>query len=160
MKTKVWIVCIVALLAWGAVTLAAEKIPAPSWELQGPDGLSWNSEALRGNVVVLEFWATWCAECETNMLAVADLARDYADRSVKVIAVNFNETGDPVAYMQEQGSEIDFALNGESVAELLGVKGTPIAVVIDSEGHIVGREVGAGPARTQRLRNTIDGLLK
>jgi thiol-disulfide isomerase/thioredoxin len=133
--------------------------PVPEWRLSGVEGATWSSDDLSGKVVVLEFWATWCPRCRANMPEVARLTRDYADRPVQVIAVNILEDGDPVAYMKEKGSEIAFALNGDEVAKRLGVAGTPTVVVIDTDGRLALRLSGAGDARTEQLRSSLDALL-
>lgn len=116
-------------LVIGTTSAAALDVgaPVPAWELNGTDGASWSSEGLRGSVVVLEFWPTWCPKCRANIAEVALLTRDFADGSVQVIAVNILDSADPVAYMKDRDLEIDFALNGDDLAQSLGVAGTPTA---------------------------------
>ncbi len=131
---------------------------APDWNLRNPDGKSWSSSDLKGNVVVMEFWATWCKTCSNNMPAVEAMIRDYKDDAVQVIAVNILENGDPVEYMSKRPA-IEFAVDGDQLAKDLGVAGTPTAIVIDQEGKVAFRTVGASKARTEGLRAAVDDLL-
>ena len=100
------------------------------------------------------------AETEVAVLTILVTPGTVFPAHVQVIAVNILENGDPVAYMQEKGARIDYALDGDSVARLLGVGGTPTVVVIDAGGRLALRLPGAGEPRTAQLRQTLDRLLE
>ncbi len=63
----------------------------PAFALQGLDGQAWDLRRLRGRVVVLNFWATWCEPCRAEMPSLDRLAQRHADGRLVVLAVNYQE---------------------------------------------------------------------
>jgi thiol-disulfide isomerase/thioredoxin len=87
-----------ALLPW-RVARAAHTVrpwpserPVPPLDLLDLDGKRWHREALVGKVVVLNFWATWCAPCRIEMPSLAAMAARRRGQGVVVVAVNYLET--------------------------------------------------------------------
>lgn len=110
---------------------------APNWKLRKPDGQTVSLRSLRGNVVVLVFWATWCDFCKQSMPAFQALHEQYAERPVKVFGINCWETdGDPVAYMKAAKLTLPILLGGDKVADRYRVNGLPTFFVIDAKGRI------------------------
>ena len=66
--------------------------PTPQLDLVDLDGNTWNLAALRGQVVVLNFWASWCEPCRAEMPSLELLATRHERRGLTVLAVNFKET--------------------------------------------------------------------
>jgi len=79
-------------LAWADATITPwpKGKAAPSLELADLEGRSWTLDQLRGKVVLLNFWATWCEPCREEMPSLVALSRQYPDRLV-VLAVNYQE---------------------------------------------------------------------
>src|SRR5262249_21362197 len=73
---------------------------APDFELKDPDGQTIKLSSLKGKVVVLDFWATWCGPCKMAMPGIQKLHEEFKGKPVKVFGVNiWEKDGDPVAYM-------------------------------------------------------------
>ena len=110
---------------------------APDFELETVDGDLIRLSDLRGEVVALNFWATWCAPCRLEMPDLQARADAYGDR-LSVLGVNFDETAEEVdAFRREVGVRFPLLLDpGGEVQRLYRVLGYPTTFFIDSEGVI------------------------
>jgi thiol-disulfide isomerase/thioredoxin len=84
------------VIALGVVTTASAAAatvgaPAPAFSLDQLDGKVINSTALKGKVVLLDFWASWCAPCIASMPAIAKLQRDYARKGLVVLGITLDD---------------------------------------------------------------------
>ena len=111
--------------------------PTPEWELIDLEGRTVTSEDLEGNVVVLEFWATWCPTCRLTLPRLEALQQEFADRPVRVFAVQTWDESDPRPYLAEHELDLEVLLSGDALADRLKVYGTSQNVVIDPRGRIV-----------------------
>jgi cytochrome c biogenesis protein CcmG/thiol:disulfide interchange protein DsbE len=128
---------------------------APNWKLPAPDGKIVSLESLRGNVVVLSFWATWCDYCKQSMPAMQALHEQYAERPVKVFGINCWETdGDPVAYMKSANRNLPILLGGDKVADKYRVNCLPTFFVIDAKGRIA--YIGSGMLQAREMTMRIE----
>ena len=128
---------------------------APDFATQDLAGQTLRLADFRGKVVVLDFWATWCGPCKAAMPHAQELAADYADQGVVVLASctsdGRKEFESWVRTNEEKYPDIRFAHDpaerGETRAsrKLYGVSGIPQMFVIDREGRIVGSVSGYRP---------------
>ncbi len=118
---------------------------APNWTLAGVDGKNLSLRDLRGQVVVMDFWATWCGPCLAAMPDVQKLHEQFGDQGVVVLGISTWETGDPAALMKEKGYTYPLLLNGDDVAEEYGIPGIPTTFVIGRDGKILYGQVGNRP---------------
>jgi thiol-disulfide isomerase/thioredoxin len=111
--------------------------------------------ALRGKVVIVNFWASWCVDCRPEMPALERWHREAAGQGLAVIGINVRESALIVRrYARELNLTFPLVLdpNG-SINNLYGVVGVPTTFVIDRDGRAVSLAVGprdwaSGPART------------
>jgi thiol-disulfide isomerase/thioredoxin len=99
---------------------------------------------LKGNVVLLDFWATWCGPCRSWMPIVAKAHRDYADQGLRVFAVNERETEAKVkSYLTRQKIDVPVLMDrsGE-VGTMYKASSIPLTVVIGRDGNVVRVMVG------------------
>ena len=125
-----------------------ENTPAPEFELQTLDSLVVKSSDLRGKVVVLDFWATWCGPCLKQFPELQQLYDKFAqDPRVVFLAVNTSwgkETPEKARqFIESNGYTFPVAFDtGGQVAAKFGVRSIPHTVVIDTQGVIRLRHVG------------------
>lgn len=118
----------------------APQSRAPDFELVTLDGQPARLSNLRGKVVLLNFWATWCPPCKAEMPDLEAIYREYGDaQGLVVVGVNYEEDAAPVeAFVRERGLSFPVWLDrkGEAAAKL-GVRGLPVSFIIDREGYVL-----------------------
>ena len=116
--------------------------------------------ALRGNVVVLNFFASWCLECRYEHAALAMASTRYADRGVRFFGVLYNDTPEKGrAWIAQMGGQPYPALldAGSRVAIDYGLYGVPETFIIDRSGRVVRKKIG--PWSYDELARAIDEAL-
>lgn len=141
-----------AVLAYGACTgldrlLFARRFdglkPAPEFTAVDLEGRTHELSGLRGKVVVLDFWATWCPPCLRLMPDLKKLHADYKDRGLVLIGVNRDEgRGVLEKAAAEHGldwPQVHDLAREKPLAELYGVYGLPATMIIDKQGRLFKR---------------------
>lgn len=118
----------------------------PPFSAQSLDGQRFNDVSLRGRVVLLEFWATWCPNCRSDQAAVNDIAHRYSSEGLLVLAVDVGESEKTVRkFLQAHPSSCPVALDEtKKLSTRFGKHGVPYYVAIDRDGFIAGTQEGAG----------------
>lgn len=135
---------------------------APDWMLRTPEGKSISLSSLRGKVVVLDFWATWCAPCIKAMPGMQKLHERFKGKPVAIYGVNCRElaSADPAAFMKEQSLTYGLLLNGEQIARAYRIVAIPVFYVIAPDGRIAYAATGYDPRREEGLASLIESLMK
>jgi peroxiredoxin len=141
----------------GRAGLLAVGDPAPDWTLRDAGGRAHTLSEYRGRVVVLDFWATWCALCSKVMPRMEKLHRKYKGQGVAVFGVSSFETGDPAAMMKKKNCTYGLLLKGEEIAPAYGVETLPVVCVIGPDGRVVYSHAGADH---KNLESVVEKLLK
>jgi thiol-disulfide isomerase/thioredoxin len=136
--------------------------PAPEFTLPLLDGGTLELAALRGkNIVLLDFWATWCGPCRAAMPALVEVAHEYAGKGVRYFAVNLREDPEKIrSYLKQSGLQIAVPLDKDgSVAGKYGVRGIPTMVIVGKNGVVEKVHVGSSPGLKAELTRALDDLL-
>jgi len=143
---------VLLLAALGAHAVADEKEPAPHFNARTMDGEKFNNDAIKGKVVLLEFWTTWCSYCLDEAPYVDRINRDYADKGVVVLAVNVGESKKTVKkYLEIHPRSSRIVLTDDTnLAAMYEATVYPIYVVVGRDGNIAGTQRGAAGERTLR----------
>ncbi len=115
---------------------------APDWRLVDGVGRTHTSEDYRGELVLLDFWATWCGPCRIAMPEVQHLHETYGGRGLNVFGANVWERSDPLRFMQDAGYTYQILLNADPLAEEMSVEGIPTIVLVGADGEVLYRTVG------------------
>jgi thiol-disulfide isomerase/thioredoxin len=124
--------------------------------MRDPSGAVVTLADYQGQVVVLDFWASWCPPCRAAMPAIDRLHERFKDKSVKVFGVNINDNKDPVKFMEEMGVDYPLLVEGEAAAQHFGVQAIPTFIVIDPEGRVVYEKAGWAPQAEQEMIREIE----
>lgn len=111
---------------------------APDWQLQTVDGKTVRLSELRGEVVVLDFWAHWCEPCRKLEPLFDQLKREYESKPVEFFTVSIwaDRTFTPQAFLSQYKPAATFLIGTDAVGNDYGIWGIPTYFVIDATGKI------------------------
>lgn len=130
---------------------------APDFALKTPENQTVRLSDLKGQVVVLDFWATWCGPCKLAMPGVQHLSEQFAGKPVRVFGVSTWEraNGKPAEYMKEKKYTYGLLLEGDDVADEYKLEGLPTFYVIDTKGKIIYASTGFLPDKEKEISAVI-----
>lgn len=138
--------------------------PAPMLKLKGLDGTTHDLAQLKGRVVLVNFWATWCPPCRREMPSMERLSQALKGETFSVLAVDVGEDADTI---EAFASQLDIAptfpilLDTRSqVMQGWKVAGLPTTFLVDKQGRIVASAIGGREFDHPGMVETIRGLLK
>ncbi|HEV2325628.1 MAG TPA: TlpA disulfide reductase family protein [Terracidiphilus sp.] len=159
-------VLLTALVACCTFPLFASGRRAPDLKLQNLEGQRQKLSALRGHVVVVNFWATWCGPCQEELPRLSEMAQAWAGKGVRFVAVSIDDRKDrakigPMLARLHVVPNADFQIwigsNSDTLADFGLGEIVPGTVIIGPEGDIVARIMGE--ARKDDIRVPVDWLL-
>lgn len=160
---------ILAVLGWGLINSTAPRPEvgekAPDFTVEFFTGHEWQGQPkatladMRGNVVVLNFWASWCVECRYEAEVLENASRQYADDGVVFLGVAYADVEpNSLAYMKEFGVTYPHAPDlGTDISDRYEITGVPETFVIGPDGKIA--SVFIGPISETTINGVITQLL-
>jgi cytochrome c biogenesis protein CcmG/thiol:disulfide interchange protein DsbE len=170
------VIALIALLVWGQVRTGG--IPGASLEYNEPGEESFGAKAapefsgldlvsggivdnaaVRGKIVMVDFWSSWCTACLAEAADLALVYTEYKDLPVEFVGIAiWDEPGDIIRYINRFNISYPNIIDSQgSTAVLYGVRGVPEKFFLDSHGIILRKLTG--PVAPERLREIIDSLL-
>lgn len=136
-------------------TATATNEPAPRFNAVTTTGEKFNNASIKGKIVLLEFWTTWCKFCVAEADYVDKLDKEYRDKGLIVLAVNVGEPKKLVKkYLEQHPRSCRIVLMEDTnLAAMYEATVYPIYVVIDRSGNISDEQRGAGGEEV--LRNLV-----
>lgn len=134
---------------------------APALDLPGTPGRVVLS-SLKGKVVYLDFWASWCGPCRKSFPWMNELQRKYADQGLVVVGVNLDaKQEDAQAFLQRTPAEFRIAFDPQGeTPRRFGVKGMPTSFLIHRNGQVVQKHTGFTDKTAREAEEHIVALLK
>ena len=122
-------------------------------------GLPVNAESLRGNVVMVDFWSSWCAACRVEAAALAQVYGEYEGAPVEFVGIAvWDRPIDAVEHIERYDvAYLNILDERGATAVSYGVRGVPEKFFVDAEGRIVRKLIG--PVSAEEMRSILDGLL-
>jgi thiol-disulfide isomerase/thioredoxin len=116
------------------------------------DGERITNESVKGKVLLIEFWATWCPPCKSDQPVVEDLLKEFEKDGLIVLAVNMGEPKRKVKkYLEESPRASKMVLADDTtLAAICDANSYPLYVLVDRDGQIAGVQRGAGGERSLR----------
>lgn len=173
MKKNALIVIIAALAVVGALffvgqnsgqrtRIVREGDPAPEFRLSSLDGKAVDLSSLRGKVVMVHFWATWCPPCVEELPTLERLYRTHFGKDLEILAVSVDEggAGAVVPFMQKNRFALPILLNpDQSVSRSYGTFKFPETYLVDREGVVRKKVIGAVDWMSPTAQEIIQALL-
>jgi cytochrome c biogenesis protein CcmG, thiol:disulfide interchange protein DsbE len=175
LSTAIPVIALLSLLGWavvrsgsnpgglgvnsvfGRVGVSAE--PASDFTLELLEGGALNLSDLRGKVVLVDFWASWCPPCRQEAQTLAQVYQEYADQPVEFVGVDiWDRREDALAYINDYNVPYPNGIDEKGTILIdYGVTGIPEKFIIDQNGVV--RHKLVGPTSADALRETLDELL-
>lgn len=156
------VLILLALLGWGLKKAQAGPVDsglAPDFKLTSFDGQNLTLSELRGKVVIINFWASWCPPCREEAAYLEETWRKYKDQGVVFIGVDYVDTEKAaLAYIDEfdityfNGPDL-----GTAISDAYNIKGVPETFFVTKNGELRGMHIG--PMKSPELDQKIDQLL-
>jgi cytochrome c-type biogenesis protein len=129
--------------------------PAPDVKFTRLDGSPFRLNDLRGRVVLLNFWATWCIPCRSEIPSLSAMQKDLEGKGLSVIGVSYDDTADLIQQFQKDiPQSYQIVLGGREVGSELPASPLPTTYIIDRQGRIRDKLIG------ERTRDAFESIIK
>lgn len=152
---------IILAVLFSCSTVAQEDSKAPTWQLQTEQGQVVKSSDFEGKPLIIHFWATWCPYCKKLQPGLDRLYKKYQKDGLELISISIREDdgAKPQSVLDARGLNLKTVINGEKVAELFEVPGTPTTIFIDKKGNIIAQTQSSDPD-DPRLEQAVKYIVK
>lgn len=165
MKSSNWVMAVLlstGVLFSGLVTADVAGTTAPDFTLKSRGGENVRLEDLRGEVIMLNFWASWCGPCRQEMPHMDAIEQEFRDYGFRVLAVNVDQNRkDAERFLDAVPVDFTILLDQDStVSELYDVQAMPTTVMIDRNGQARYVHHGYQPGYEDDYRTQIRELIR
>ena len=149
------------------------SLPMPPLNGGSLNNLGWTADGgqrnvlsdFRGKVLVLDFYATWCAPCRRSIPHLVELQKKFADQGLQVIGLNVGGPDDlkeVPAFAQEFGIQYPLAIPDDELVSFLlsDSDAIPQTFIFDRQGQLAERLIGYGPNAAERIDNAVEAALQ
>ncbi len=148
----------------GKEVVAVEKSPAPDFSVVSvASGSVIKLSDLKGKVVLLNFWATWCPPCREEIPSMIKLNSLMAGKPFQMVAVSIDEGGKPAveSFFKESGHELPAYIDESGAAiKSYGITGVPESFIIDKQGVLIKKVIGGFAWDSPEAVSFLEGLMK
>jgi thiol-disulfide isomerase/thioredoxin len=146
LPVRVTLSCALFLAALCALAAPKDKEPAPRFNAVTTTGEKFTNDSIKGKVVLLEFWTTWCGFCADEAAFVDKIGHELAEKGLILLAIDVGESKKTVKkYLEQHPRNCKIVMMEDTnLAAMYQANAYPIYVIIDRDGFIVGTQRGAG----------------
>lgn len=136
---------------------------APNFCLKDLNGNKVELNNFKGNLVMLTFWATWCASCKNEMPSLEDLYRRFNHKNFSffAISVDYEKSNLVAEFIKKHGYTFPVLIDQKNVTiNLFKINGIPTTIIIDKKGMIIGKAVGQRDWNKSEVLLLLNNLLE
>jgi cytochrome c biogenesis protein CcmG, thiol:disulfide interchange protein DsbE len=150
-----------ANVSGGDTAAVQPKGPAPDFDLENVSGGKTKSADLKGKVSVIDFWATWCEPCISEIPKFNKMTDEYQGKDVQIIGITVESPHDDIKpKVKEVGMKYTVLVGNDKVTDGFGgLIGFPTTFVVTKDWKIYKKYMGALPDKDKRIRKDIEKLL-
>ena len=159
---RLLMVCLISLMCVSMTGGASIKGPAPNFTLKSVSGKNLKLSEMTGNVVLINFWASWCGPCREEMPLLNALHKKYEPLGFTVLGVNVEEQADKAKGFLSD-FPVDFPIlldNTNKVSKQYNVIAMPTTVLVDRDGNVRYLHEGYKPGDEKKYRQMIKKLVR
>ncbi len=133
---------------------------ALAFTLKDLDDKPFDLASLKGQVVLLDFWATWCGPCVAELPHIQQLHQDFKDKGLLVLGIDDEEAEIPRAFLKDKGYTFTSLVDaGRTVIKQYEISGIPQVLIIGRDGKVKWHSIGFGPGKEVELRAAVAKVL-
>lgn len=142
-------------------TSNAELAPLATFEMPAFKGESKHLEDYRGDIVLVDFWASWCSPCRSSFPWMNNMANKYRDDGFKIVAINLDQDrANALDFLQSLPPEFDVLFNPDGqMPEAFEVIGMPTSFLLDRQGRVRATHIGFHSDQTAAYEQQIQQLI-
>jgi len=136
---------LLSLFAVSAAFSGAPSGKAPNFALKAADGNMVELEQLKGKVVVVNFWATWCGPCRKEIPGFIEVYNQYRGKGLEIVGISLDRGGWEVVKPYIEQSKINYPIvvgDGDLAEAYGGIRAIPTTFIVDKDGMIANQHVG------------------
>jgi len=171
MRNTFILVSILSVLALAATAQSpkttnssTERSLAPAFNLKDANGKDIKLADLKGKVVLVNFWATWCEGCQVEIPWFVEFQKEYAGRGLVVVGISMDDDGwkSVKPWIEEKKVNYPIVIGNEGLGKQYGLLGMPLTALVDREGRIADLHQGIvdKTATQQKIRDLLQESLK
>ncbi|MBA7538835.1 Thiol-disulfide oxidoreductase ResA [subsurface metagenome] len=141
--------------------LPEKTLPAVDFELEDLGGNLISLSSMRGKVIFLNFWATWCPPCRAEMPSMEELYNRFASRDFEIVAVDLQEKNKQVSkFVNDNGLTFKILLDKTgNIGAAYGARSIPTTYIIDRDGSVLARTLGGREWDTEEVFDLFEKIL-
>jgi len=146
-------------ISWGKEGLLASPFTLPSLQ-----GQSMSLADQKGDIILINFWATWCTDCVQEMPEFEKLYQKYHGKGLSIFAISIDQKGQPAveAFLKKENLKLTYPIlldpDGH-VARAYQLRWLPVTIVVGRDGRIIETVLGARPWGSKEIMKSFDYLL-